>query len=122
MDIQEIKEAFLEESEEYLNILQRNLSLFKKDFPNAEYETIVETYRAAHSIKGTAGFLALQNISQLSKAMEFAMMPLRDKQKDISMELIDKMLSATDFLQELINNIETSEDYSIEEMIKKLSE
>jgi len=121
MDIQEIKEAFLEESEEYMNILRSNLETLKSNLPDNDHNMIVETYRAAHSIKGTAGFLALQNISKLAKGMEYALMPIRDKEKALDLDLIEKIQEAAVLLQDLIDNIETSEDFSIDAMLNKLS-
>lgn len=120
MDIEEIKEAFLEEAQEYLDILKNNLRTFEGSFPNCDHEMITETYRAAHSIKGTAGFLALTKISQTAKAIEYKMMPFRDKEKEISLPEILTLQKAVTFLEEMINDIENSEDYNINSVIDSL--
>ncbi len=120
MDIEEIKEAFLEEAQEYLDILKNNLRTFEGNFPNCDYEKITETYRAAHSIKGTAGFLALINISSLAKAIEYKMMPFRDKEKEITLSDILALQNAVIFLEQMINDIENSEDYNINSVTEPL--
>ncbi len=120
MDIEEIKEAFLEESAEYLNILKNNLNEMREKYPDIEDNLIYETYRAAHSIKGTAGFLALGNISATAKAIETKMMPFRDKEKVISPKDIELISKASEFLESLIDNMEKSEDTDIREVLETL--
>ncbi len=121
MDIEEIKEAFLEESAEYLNILKDNLNNMLDNFPEIDHNVIYETYRAAHSIKGTAGFLALGNISAVAKAIETKMMPFRDKEKSITVEEIELIKKASQFLGTLIDEMESSEETDISEVLQILA-
>lgn len=120
MDIEEIKEAFLEESQEYLEILTSNLETFLELYPNIDHSMMFETYRAAHSIKGTAGFLALTKITELAKAMESTLIMLRDKELEPSKAVFKALLKGAGKLNKLIDQMEHSGDMDITEEIQEL--
>ncbi len=120
MDIQEIKEMFVEEANEYLEVLDTNLELMKTSFDSITYDLICETYRAAHSIKGTSGFLALTEISALSRAMEFKMMPWRDKESSPQPEDILILIEANQILKSMVENFEELQDLDLTDILEKL--
>ncbi len=121
MDIEEIKEAFLEESQEYMETLISNLENFLELYPNIDHSLMFETYRAAHSIKGTAGFLALEKITELAKSMETILMMLRDKELKPSKAMLKALLAAANKLTKLIDHMETSSNMDITEEIQELT-
>lgn len=122
MDIQEIKEMFVEEANEFLDVLENNLNLMKNEFNNINDEIILETYRAAHSIKGTSGFLALEHITSLSKAMEHKLSLWRDKEKEPNPEDIHLLHNAFLKLKELVDNLDNQDIENLETIIQTLSE
>ncbi|MDD4155250.1 MAG: Hpt domain-containing protein [Candidatus Cloacimonetes bacterium] len=121
MDIQEIKELFIEEANEYLSVLENNLKFMQSSLDEVSDDLICETYRAAHSIKGTSAFLALKDISELSKAMEYKMMPWRDKEATPNLKDIKTLLEAYDILKNMIDNLEENKQTDIYNIIKQLN-
>ncbi|WP_378954429.1 chemotaxis protein CheW [Pelosinus sp. sgz500959] len=76
-------------------------------------EIVNEIFRAAHSIKGTASFFELDRIVELSHIIENLFGEFREHRLEVSSEMIDALLSATDVLKELINHPTDSRGYDI---------
>jgi len=76
-------------------------------------DTINAIFRAAHSIKGTASFFELYKVVELAHIIENLFGEFREQRLEVSAEMIDALLAATDALKELINNINGSEKYDI---------
>lgn len=121
MDLQEIKEMFMEEAIEYLEILKVNLNKMYESVNEIDNEIILETYRAAHSIKGTSGFLALEKIMSLSKAMENLLIKWRDKEEKPTELKIKILQEAYSLLQSLVENLDSDNQPDIVEIIEKLA-
>jgi two-component system chemotaxis sensor kinase CheA len=61
-----------------------------------------EIFRAVHSIKGAAGFLALEGIAELAHALEGVLVRLRDAELAWHASLADPLLRSVDHLRELL--------------------
>lgn len=81
---------------------------------------INELFRAAHSIKGTAGFFTLTKIVDLAHTMETLFGELRDHRVRISSKMIDVLLAATDKLKELLDNPAESKTADISDHVTDL--
>lgn len=121
MNIEEIKEAFLEESQEYMEILIPNLETMLEVFPVYDHAMLMDTYRAAHSIKGTAGFLALTKISELAKAMEHLLLMIRDKELEPAKPIYKALIKISHKLEQMIQNLEHSAGIDITEELQELA-
>ncbi len=76
-------------------------------------DVINEVFRAAHSIKGTAGFFELNKIVELAHAIETLFGEFRQHRLKPEPQMIDVLLSAVDALKELINNPAAGQNYDI---------
>lgn len=65
-------------------------------------ESINEVFRAAHSIKGTAGFFGLSAIVELAHAMETLCGEVRERRLSTTSDIIDVLLAAVDLLKKLV--------------------
>ncbi|MBU2701799.1 two-component system chemotaxis sensor kinase CheA [Sporomusaceae bacterium BoRhaA] len=81
---------------------------------------INEIFRAAHSIKGTAGFFELKNIVDLSHAMESVLGKIRSQTVIVGLQITDILLEANDELKNLLEHVADSETVDISHYITKL--
>ncbi|MBP2626255.1 MAG: CheA signal transduction histidine kinase [Firmicutes bacterium] len=95
------------------HIAEVEAGLLRMEEGEDDDDTINEIFRAAHSIKGTASFFELYRIVELSHIIENLFGELREQRLEVSTEMIDALLSATDVLKELVNNPIDSEKYDI---------
>src|SRR2546423_1077805 len=72
----EVLREFLLETHENLAQLDLDLVTLEKD--PTERETLARAFRTLHTIKGTAGFLGLQQLQSVSHAAENLLSRLRD--------------------------------------------
>ncbi|HWR42621.1 hybrid sensor histidine kinase/response regulator [Sporomusa sp.] len=85
-------------------------------------EQINAIFRSAHSIKGTAGFFGLQKMVELSHAMEALLATIRNTRKSMDTVMIDALLSATDKLKEMLENVKDSESADIDAHVAQLTD
>ncbi|MCL2805233.1 MAG: chemotaxis protein CheA [Treponema sp.] len=103
LHIEKIETAFLDISE------------FSKDI-----KLINSVFRAAHSIKGTAGFLSLKKIVAVTHELENILSQLKDDITEINDEIADIILQSVDCLKELIDNLNNDDEICINEIIYTL--
>ncbi len=123
--MQEITNDFVQEALELLESLNENFIELEKQPDNKEILNTI--FRAAHTVKGSAGFLGFQNIVELAHAAENILNRLRQGEISLTSEMTDYLLKAMDILKTMIISVsETgtegppSEDNA--ELIKKLNE
>ncbi|MBF0549795.1 MAG: chemotaxis protein CheA [Deltaproteobacteria bacterium] len=87
---------FIEESHEHLDQLNLNLAKLE-DSPDDE-EIINETFRAIHTLKGTAAFIGLDHIKGLSHKMEDVFDGIRKGELAVTASLIDMMYEGLEVL------------------------
>ena len=66
----EILQGFIEESLEHLADIENDLLAIEEDGADINEDLVNKVFRAAHSIKGGAGFMGLTVIQDLSHVME----------------------------------------------------
>jgi len=111
---------YVEESLEHLADIETDLLAMEEQGEEIDEELVNNVFRAAHSVKGGAGFMGLDVIKELSHNLENILGLIRDKELMPSSEIISVLLKSFDRLQELISNIETSNDQNIDEYITDL--
>jgi two-component system chemotaxis sensor kinase CheA len=67
---EETLKAYIDESLEHLVGIETDLLEIEKSGSRMDVERVNKVFRAAHSIKGGAGFIGLDNIKTLSHHME----------------------------------------------------
>jgi two-component system chemotaxis sensor kinase CheA len=116
----ETMQIFIDESLEHLADIQNDLLAIESAGADLDENLINKVYRAAHSIKGGAGFMGLTNIKNLTHEMENILGKIRSREMTPNAEIINILLLASDTLTDLINNITQSNDIDISNHIESL--
>ncbi len=116
----EILGEFVSESREHLADIESDLLAMEKAGDDVDDELINRVFRAIHTVKGASGFFGLQKIAKLSHAMENLLMKIRDRELPITSERIDALLNASDILKGMIDDVDNSESFEIDEAIAVL--
>ena len=91
---------FLEEAPDYLE--QLNLNLVQLEQEPAEEELIDEIFRTVHTMKGSAAFVGLKEISEISRKMEGIFGDVRKGNFSITDSVIAVMYDGVDVLTALV--------------------
>lgn len=116
----ETLQMYVEESLEHLSDIEDDLLIIEDQGKNINEELVNNVFRAAHSIKGGAGFMGLSVIKELSHNVENVLGMIRTREMVPEPEIVSVLLSAFDELRELISNVETSNDKDVSSHIDKL--
>ncbi len=118
----ETLQMYVEESLEHLADIENNLLAIEESGADINEELVNDVFRAAHSIKGGAGFMGLTNIKKLSHKIESILGMIRNREIVPRPEVINVLLHGFDKLRDLINNnnIAESNDADIAEHIEAL--
>jgi two-component system chemotaxis sensor kinase CheA len=109
----EILQGFIEESLEHLADIENDLLAIEESGSNIDEDLVNKVFRAAHSIKGGAGFMGLIAIQELSHASENVLGMIRSKKLIPNPEIINVLLLASDQLQRMIEDVQNSNDVDI---------
>ncbi|MDY6843573.1 MAG: chemotaxis protein CheW [Thermodesulfobacteriota bacterium] len=116
-----ILKSYIEESQEHLADIESDLLAIEEAGAALEEELINKVFRAAHSVKGGAGFIGLNTIKELAHKMENVLGMIRDREIVPNPEIINVLLLASDTLRNLINNATTSDESDVSEHIEALN-
>jgi len=100
----EIVKEFLIESYENLDRLDRELIALENDPGNRE--VLASVFRTIHTIKGTSGFLAFNQLEAVTHVGENVLARLRDGQLALSPEITTALLSMVDAVRQMLGSIE----------------
>ena len=98
---QQIRLNFLDEAEEYFNLMESNLLGLADTAINAQKVDLV--LRAAHSIKGGAAMMSFNTLSQVAHRLEdfFKILRVRYAGETVSVEVETLLLQSVDYLRNL---------------------
>jgi len=105
MSDMEIVKEFLVESYENLDRLDQDLITLEKD-PSSR-DTLASIFRTIHTIKGTSGFLAFNQLEAVAHVGENLLSRLRDGLLPITAEITTGLLAMVDAIREMLKNIES---------------
>ncbi len=117
----EILQGFIEESLEHLADIENDLLAIEEAGEKIDENLVNKVFRAAHSIKGGAGFMGLTGIQELSHAMENVLGLIRSKKIVPNPEIVNVLLLASDQLENLIEDIQNSNDVDLTSHIDPLN-
>lgn len=109
---------FVAESRDHLNLIEPDLLAMEQG--GASQEMLNRVFRAIHSIKGGAGFLAFEALKKLSHAMESVLMLVRDGKLGVDDRLMDALFSSLDRLRAMLDDIQSSEGVPIDQEMGRL--
>ena len=117
----ETLQMYVEESREHLADIENDLLTIEESGADIDEELVNKVFRAAHSIKGGAGFMGLTHIKELSHKIENVLGMIRSRQIAPNREIVNTLLIAFDKLRELISNVDESDATDISEHIDALT-
>jgi len=109
----EILQGFIEESLEHLADIENDLLAIEEAGADIDVELVNKVFRAAHSIKGGAGFMGLTVIQDLAHAAENVLGLIRSGKLIPNPDIINVLLLAADELQHLIEDVGNSNSVDI---------
>ena len=112
IDLTQFHQAFFEEAKEHLVAMEE--LLLALDTENPDDEELNAIFRAAHSIKGSAGTFGFMKVQDVTHILESILDRIRNKKTDIDSERIDLFLEAGDILKDLIDSHENEVDIDVE--------
>ncbi len=117
----EILQGFVEESLEHLADIENDLLAIEEAGANIDEELVNKVFRAAHSIKGGAGFMGLTTIQELSHAAENVLGMIRSKKLVPTPEIVNVLLLSSDQLRTMIENVQSSNEEDISSNLNPLN-
>lgn len=97
---------FIIEAKEHLETIEPNLLELEKTPDNLSL--LNEIFRPMHSLKGASGFLGLNLMNGLAHRAENILDELRKGTMPVNSEIMDVILSTTDALRQMIDNLEAT--------------
>jgi len=104
---EEILQDFLVEAGEILELLSEQLVELENDVDNADLLNAI--FRGFHTVKGGAGFLALNELVEVCHGAENIFDLLRNGQRSVNSELMDTILSALDTVNDMFALVQNKE-------------
>ena len=123
MDVSQYLEIFIDESEEHLQTLSDCIMVLEKEPDNKD--TIIEVFRAAHSLKGMAGTMGFKRMQHLTHDMENVFQEVRSDHIKVTSGMIDLLFKCLDALEGYVDNIKSTSDEGTEDnevIIKELND
>ena len=116
----ETLQMYIEESLEHLGDIESDLLTIEEGGENIDVDLVNNVFRAAHSIKGGAGFMGLNTIKDLAHHLENVLGLIRTNEMIPDSHKISVLLKGFDELESLLNNIEESNDVDVSGHIEDL--
>jgi len=112
--------TYLAESREHLSAIEEDLLAIEAGGENIDEALVNKVFRAAHSIKGGAGFFDLHRIQELSHKTENVLDMIRSRRLVPSSENVSILLASFDKLREMFEDIDQSNSTDIDGLVAEL--
>jgi two-component system chemotaxis sensor kinase CheA len=116
----ELIQDYLAECREHLATIEIDLLAMETGGAEINEQLVNRVFRAAHSIKGGAGFFDLVKIRELGHRTENALDLIRSREMVPTSEVVSILLMAFDKLHDLIGNYRESNQADISEFVESL--
>jgi len=117
----ETLQMYVEEATEHLGDIENDLLAIEQAGADIDVELVNKVFRAAHSIKGGAGFLGLTRIKDLGHKIENVLDMVRNRELVPDPEVVNIVLLAFDKLRDMISNVAQSNDEYIDDHVAALT-
>ena len=111
---------FVEEAGEHLRILEQGLLELEKN-PSAADTWLDPLFRAAHTLKGSANLVKVNDVGAVAHRLEDLLEAIRDGERELSRLLVNAMLFALDHIREIIHVRQAGEEVPAELVSDALS-
>lgn len=95
---------FFEEAEEHLTVLEKGLSSLEENSQPTP-ETIEELFRTAHTLKGAAGLVKQDRISQIAHCLEDSLEVLHEQGQVLTVSKIGNLLGVIDYIRSVLSAV-----------------
>lgn len=102
-EFNEYLSVFIDESKEYVQLLNESLLELEKD--KSDMEQINRAFRALHTLKGMAGTMGFEALAKLCHRMESYLDGVRSNKIKISSNELDFLFAGLDMIDKMIQNI-----------------
>ena len=102
-EMKAIIDEFMIEANELISQLDADLVAIEKKPDDSDL--LNRIFRAAHTIKGTSGFLGFDDLSSLTHKIEDVLNKLRKGVLKLSAEMMDTLLECVDYLKDMLQDI-----------------
>ncbi len=106
MDLTQYAELFQAEAGEYMQVLNQCLLTLEKD-PD-DRDELLEAFRVVHSLKGMAGTMGYNHVTEIAHGLENFMEELKSGGRQPCSDILDILFDAVDLLQLSLENPEHS--------------
>jgi two-component system chemotaxis response regulator CheY len=117
----ELAGEYLAECREHLAVMEAGLLAIEKHGAEIDEEAVNQVFRAAHSVKGGAGFFDLLKVGELAHHTEDVLALMRSRKLEPTPHGVGVLLRATDRLRDLIRSPATSNQADISETVAALA-
>jgi two-component system, chemotaxis family, sensor kinase CheA len=117
----ELIQDYLAECREHLGTIEADLLTIEQGGSSIDEQLVNRVFRAAHSIKGGAGFLGLATIRELAHRTENVLDMIRSHQMVPTADVVSILLLAFDKLRELLEDHRNSNQADITDFTAGLS-
>lgn len=117
-----IVKEFLIESFENLSNISEELTHFEKN--SGDKELLNSIYRKVHTLKGSASFLGLKKLQEITHVSENLLDKVRDSKLKVTPGLVDTLLDSFDTCLKILNSIESTGEEgtdSFSDLLNKLN-
>jgi chemotaxis protein histidine kinase CheA len=118
----ELIQDYLVECVDHLTTIEADLLAIEHAGAAIDEQLVNRVFRAAHSIKGGAGFFDLVKIQELAHKIENVLDLVRSRQMVPNPKIVSVLLSAFDRLRALVLNCRESNDADISTFVNALTE
>lgn len=100
IDMSQFYQVFFEEAQEHLGNMEQ--LLLEIDPSDPDPEELNAIFRAAHSIKGSAGTFSFQDIAEVTHVLETLLDRVRKNEMKMTDDMVDALLESGDILKNLV--------------------
>ena len=105
-------EVFLQEAEEQLELLDEDIVRLEREEDTGPL--LQEIFRAAHTLKGSAGMIGHHLMTSLAHSMENLLDQLRLGTTQVSTAIVDALLGGLDLLRNMKDDLTVGQDSQID--------
>ena len=116
----ETLQMYIEESLDHLGDIESDLLAIEEGGEDFDLDLVNNVFRAAHSVKGGAGFMGLTTIKDLAHHLENVLGLIRNNELVPDSTRISVLLKGFDELEKLLKNVESSNDVDISHHVTAL--
>ena len=103
MKDKELLKEFIAEAEEQIEEMSKCLLELEKDKENKD--AVEKMFRAAHTLKGNAGAMGFQDVSNIAHKLEDAFLEIKEGKSETSDKIFDFAFSSIDRISDMIQEI-----------------